>query len=170
MELVMTHTAGEPLDATDQTILDQVRALHSHLDPPPPDLNERVQFAIALENIDVEVARLVEDVLVGSGARGAERLRTITFDGESRTIVITMTDTPDGRVRVDGWLAPAARLRVELRLAGATPEAPATSEIVVSDDSGRFVFDDVAHGLAKLLVHPMDDGDQSSVVTPSLGL
>lgn len=163
----MTDPAGEPLDETDQTILDQVRALHYHLDPPPADLDERVQFAIALENIDVEVARLVEDVLVGSGARGAERLRTITFDGESRTIVITMADTPGGRVRVDGWLAPAARLRVELRRAGATPEAPATSEIVVSDDSGRFVFDDVAHGLARLLVHPIDD-DGTRIVTPSL--
>src|SRR5918995_4188139 len=159
MELVMTDPAGEPLDETDQTILDQVRALHSHLDPPPPDLNERVQFAIALENIDVEVARLVEDMLVGSGTRGAERTRTITFDGESRTIIVTMADTPDGRVRVDGWLAPAARLRVELRLAGASPDAPATSKIVVSNDGGRFVFDGVAHGLAQLLVHPIDDGD-----------
>lgn len=166
----MTEPAGEPLDEIDQTILDQVRALHSHLDPPPADLNERVQFAIALENIDVEVARLVEDVLVGSGARGAERLRTITFDGESRTIVITTADTPDGRVRVDGWLAPAARMRVELRLAGATPDAPATSEIVVSDHNGRFVFDGVDHGLAKLLVHPIDDGDESNIVTPSLVL
>ena len=163
----MTDPAGEPLDETDQTILDQVRALHSHLDPPPTDLDGRVQFAIALENIDVEVARLVEDVLVGSGARGAERLRTITFDGESCTIIVTIADTPNGRVRLDGWLAPAARLRVELRRAGATPEAPATSEIVVSDDSGRFVFDDVAHGLAKLLVHPIDD-DETRIVTPSL--
>jgi hypothetical protein len=170
MELVMTDPASEPLDSTDQAILDQVRALHSFLDPPPSDLNERVQFAIALENIDVEVARLVEDVLVGSGARGAEGLRTITFDGGSRTIIITMADTPDGRVRLDGWLAPAAQLRVELRLAGATPNAPATSESVMSDDNGRFAFDGVAHGLAKLLVHPIDDSDESSIVTPSLVL
>jgi len=166
----MTDPASEPLDSTDQAILDQVRTLHSFLDPPPADLNERVQFAIALENIDVEVARLVEDVLVGSGARGAERIRTITFDGDSRSIIVTMADTPDGNVRLDGWLAPAARLRVELRLAGATPDAPATSEIVVSDDSGRFVFDGVAHGLAMLLVHPIDDSDGTRLVTPSLVL
>jgi hypothetical protein len=170
MELVMTDPASEPLDSTDQAILDQVRTLHSFLDPPPADLNERVQFAIALENIDVEVARLVEDVLVGSGARGGERTRTITFDGDSRSIIVTMADTPDGNVRLDGWLAPAARLRVELRLAGATPDAPATSEIVVSDDSGRFVFDGVAHGLAMLLVHPIDDSDGTRLVTPSLVL
>lgn len=166
----MTDSASDPLDVTDQAILDRVRALHALLDPPPSDLDERVRFAIALENVDVEVARLVEDLLVGSGARGTERTRTITFDGESRTIMVTMVDTPDGRVRVDGWLAPAARLRVELRLAGATPDAPATSEIVVSDDGGRFVFDGVAHGLAQLLVHPIDDGDAAHLATPSLVL
>jgi hypothetical protein len=170
MELVMTDPADQPLDETDQAILDQVRALHSLLDPPPPDLNERVQFAIALENVDVEVARLVEDVLAGSGARGGEGSRTITFESESRTIIITLADTPDGRVRVDGWLAPAARMRVEVRLGGATPDTPAASESVVSDDSGRFAFDGIAHGLARLLVHPIDDGDESSIVTPSLVL
>lgn len=166
----MTDSASEPLDETDKAILDQVQALHSLLDPPPPDLTERVRFAIALENIDVEVARLVEDSLVGSGARGTERARTITFDGESRTIIVTVVDTPDGRVRVDGWLAPAARLKVEMRRAGDASDEPATSEVVVSDDSGRFVFDGVAHGLTQLLVHPIDDGEGTRIVTPALVL
>lgn len=166
----MTDPASERMDETDQAILDQVRSLHSLLDPPPPDLNDRVRFAIALENVDVEVARLVEDVLVGSGARGADGTRTITFDGESRSIIVSMADTPDGLVRMDGWLAPAARLRVELRLAAATPDAPATSETVVSDDNGRFVFDGVAHGLAMLLVHPIEAGAGTPIVTPSLVL
>lgn len=166
----MTDPAGELLDDIDQAVLDRVRTLHAILDPPPPDLNDRVHFAITLENIDVEVARLVEDALVGSGARGAEGIRTITFDGESRTIIVSVADTPDGRVRIDGWLAPAARLRVELRLAGPTPDAPATSETVVSEDSGRFTFDGVAHGLAMLVVHPIDGDDGTRIVTPSLVL
>jgi hypothetical protein len=170
MEHVMTDPESGPLDETDQAILDQMRALHFLLDPPPPDLDERVRFAIALENVDVEVARLVEDMLVGSGSRGAERTRMITFDGESRTIVVTMVDTPDGRVHIDGWLAPPAQLRVELRSAGTAPDAPSTSEIVVSDDAGRFAFDAAAHGLAQFVVHPIDDGDAMSIVTPSLVL
>ena len=58
MERVMSDPASDPLDVTDHAILDQVRALHSRLDPPPPDLDERVRFVIALENIDIEVARL----------------------------------------------------------------------------------------------------------------
>jgi hypothetical protein len=171
MELVMTDPAGELLDDIDQAILDRVRTLHATLDPPPPDLNDRVRFAIALENIDVEVARLVEDAFVGSGARGsAEGIRTITFDGESRTIIVSVADTPDGRLRIDGWLAPAARLRVELRLAGPIPDAPATSETVVSEDSGRFTFDGVAHGLAMLVIHPIDGDEGTRIVTPSLVL
>lgn len=165
----MTDPASEPLDETDQAILDQLRALHSVIDPPPPDLNERVRFAIALENVDVEVARLVEDVLVGSGARGAERTRAITFRGESRAIVVMLADRPDGGVRVDGWLDPAARLQVELRLAGGAPEGSETSQVVVSDDNGRFVFDRIAHGLAALLVRPIDSGGLP-VVTPALVL
>jgi hypothetical protein len=73
-------------------------------------------------------------------------------------------------VRIDGRLAPAAQLRVELRSAGTAPDAPPTSEIVVSDDAGRFAFDAVDHGLVQLVVHPIDDGDATSVVTPSLVL
>jgi hypothetical protein len=170
MECIMTDSASEPLDETDRAILEQVQALHAHLDPPPADLTDRVRFAMALENVDVEVARLVEDMHIGSGARGTARTRTITFNGESRTIVVTVVDTPDRRVRVDGWLAPAARLRVEMRLGGEAPDQPPTSEIVVSDDSGRFAFHGVAHGLAQFLVHPADGGHGVALVTPALVL
>ena len=111
----MTDFADQPLDTTDQEVIDRLAAVHARLDPPPADLDERVQFAIALHDIDAEVARLSEDVLIGSGARGTERTRTITFDADSRTIMITIADQADDLVRLDGWLAPAAALRVELR-------------------------------------------------------
>jgi hypothetical protein len=166
----MTDFADLPLDSEDQEILDRLAALYMRFDPPPADLDERVQFAIALEDIDVEVARLSEDQLIGSGARGTERTRTITFDAESRTVMVTVVDRPDGRVRLDGWLAPPGALEVELRVAGPTLDAPASSRIVTSDAAGRFVFDEIPHGLAQLLVHPPDDGGASRVVTPSLVL
>ena len=69
MERVMTDPASNPLDVTDQAILDQVRALHSRLDPPPPDLDERVRFVSALENVHIEVARLARRR--DGGGRGA---------------------------------------------------------------------------------------------------
>lgn len=165
----MIDFAGQPLDDDDQEVIDRLAAVHARLDPPPADLDERVLFAIALGDIDGEVARLSEQVLVGSGARGSERTRTITFDADSRTIMITIAARPDGLVRLDGWLAPAAALRVELRF----PE-PAPSQFVTSDDAGRFVFDGVPHGLAQLIVHPpghgIEGGEAPRVATPSLAL
>jgi hypothetical protein len=79
--------------------------------------------------------------------------------------MITIVAQPDGSVRLDGWLAPAEPLRVELRF----PE-PAEARSVVCDGAGRFVFDRVARGLAQLLVHPPDGGEGPRVVTPSLAL
>jgi hypothetical protein len=157
--------ADQPLDADDLALLGRVAALHGLFDPPPVDLDERVRFAIALEDVDVEVARLGEEVLVGSGARTSERTRTVTFDAETRTVMITIVDRPDGLLRLDGWLAPAAPLRVDLRF----PE-PAPARSVTADDAGRFVFDEVPHGLAQLLVHPAEGGSGPRVVTPSLAL
>src|SRR4029453_6357195 len=85
-------TDGQDLDAIDEAILKQIRATYGRVDPPPADLDVRVQFGIALESVDIEVARLAEDLVVGSGARGSERTRTITFDSESVTIMISIIE------------------------------------------------------------------------------
>jgi hypothetical protein len=164
----VTDHADVPLDHEDRIVLDRLAAIYALLDPPPADLDDRVRFAIALDDLTVEVASLDADALVGSGARGSERTRTITFDAESRTIMITVVERPDGLLRLDGWLAPSAALAVELRL----PE-PAPSSTVTSDETGRFVFDHVPPGLAQLLVHPPRDAGGDAVprvVTPSFAL
>jgi len=162
--------AGQWPDDVDRAILGQLRDTYVLTDPPPAELDERVQFAVALENIDVEVARLQEDLLIGSGARGEDRTRTITFDCDRLTIMITIVDVGDDRARLDGWLAPAARRLVELRAAD-TSVNHGVSRVVTSEDTGRFVFEDVGHGLVQLLVRPLeqiDDVPVPTVVTPSL--
>ena len=165
----MTDPPGPSLDRDDRAILDRLAAIDARLDPPAADLDERVRFAIAFGDLDAEIARRGADVLAGSGARASERTRTVTFDADSRTIMITILERPDGMVRLDGWLAPAVPLRVELRL----PE-PAGSRFVAADSVGRFVFDGVPRGLAQLLVHPPEAGsdaeDLPRVVTPSFVL
>ena len=161
----MTDPADLPLDDDDQAILDRLAAVHTLLDPLPADLDERVSFAIALDSVDAEVARLSEQLTVGSGARSSERTHTITFDADSRTVMITIAGRPDSLVRIDGWLAPAAALRVELRL----PE-PAPSRIVTADAAGRFAFDGVPHGIAQLLVQPPEGDASPRVVTPAFTL
>jgi hypothetical protein len=74
--------------------------------------------------------------------------------------MITVVERPDNLVRIDGWLAPAEAAQVSLRF----PE-PAPARTITADSTGRFVFDEVPHGLAQLMVH-----GTPSVVTPSLAL
>jgi hypothetical protein len=179
----VTDASDERLDEIDQAILDQLRVVQTQSDPPPPDLDARVQFAIALEQVDFEVARLADDLLVGSGARSAERTRTLTFDSDSLTIMISLADAPDGQVRLDGWLAPAGPLRVELRIGNPaqpprasshdTTAQETTAHETTADEAGRFFFEAVRHGLAQLLVHraAAPTADQTaSVVTLSFML
>ena len=111
------------------------------------------------------MARYRDEELVGSGARGSERTHTITFDADSRAVMITIAARPDSLVRIDGWLAPAAALQVELRL----PE-PAPPRVVTADAAGRFAFDGVPHGLAQLLVAPPEGDTSPRVVTPAFTL
>jgi hypothetical protein len=147
---------SDPLDDVDRQILAGI----GRLDPPPADLDDRVLFALALDDLDAHVARLAAEEFTGSGARAGERTRTITFDAASRTVMITVIERPDNLVRIDGWLAPGEAVRVELRV----PE-PSPSRTVTADATGRFVFDEVPHGLAQLLV-----AGTPAVVTPSLVL
>lgn len=161
----MTIPADLPLDGDDQAILSRLAGIYALLDPPPADLDERVSFAIALEDADAEVARLGAWQMAGSGARGTERIRTVTFDADSRAVMITVALRADGLVRIDGWLAPAAALRVELRLL-----EPAPARIAIADTAGRFVFDGVPHGIAQLLVDAPADETAPRVVTPAFSL
>jgi hypothetical protein len=157
--------ADEPLDEVDIALLGELAAAYAEMDPPPPDLDARVTFAIAIDReIETEVARLAEDLLVGSGARAADQPRTLTFDAESLTVMVTIVALPGGRFRMDGWLAPAAALPVELRAGGQA----AVTHAVTADDTGRFVIEPVPAGLAQLIVHLTGSG--RTVVTPAVVL
>ncbi len=142
----MTDPADELLDSLDDTILAEIRAAFTEADPPPPDLDERSKFAIRLTNLDFEVSRLYEDTLQSTGARTAEDIRTITFEADRLTIMLTVVDPGTGQLRLEGWLAPAAPLRVELRTA-------APDQATEADAHGRFAFSEVSPGLTQLAVH-----------------
>jgi hypothetical protein len=157
-------SAEERLDSTDEAILGQLDRVVNQLDPPPADLDDRVIFSIQLDDVDREVARLVEGALVGAEHRGTESTHTLAFEADSRAILLTVVEGADGLVRLDGWLAPAAPLRVELRFADSTP-----SRTVTCDAAGGFVFDAVPRGYAQLIVDPADEGGRS-VVTPSFAV
>jgi hypothetical protein len=171
MERAVTEPDSTWPDETDDTILGQVRDVHALLDPPPPDLDDRVLFAIAAASLGAEIARIQDEELLGSGPRDTEHARTISFDADSLTIMVTVVDVPDDRIRIDGWLAPAGRRRVELRLRDERADAAESSTSVTADESGRFVFAAVRHGLVQFVVHGRPGGDPGSVVvTPTVRL
>ncbi|MFL6130846.1 MAG: hypothetical protein ACJ73E_17495 [Mycobacteriales bacterium] len=162
--------AGEDdvLDESDSAILDRLDHLLRVLNPPPPDLDRLVCFALDLERVDAEVA-VLHRLLDVAGARGSQR-RTVTFDTESLTVMLVLT--PRGStVRVDGWLAPGEPLRVQLRLLPRSEYPPSRSLDVTAESDGRFVLEDVPHGLAQVVVH-REEGDRpgTPVVTTAFEL
>jgi hypothetical protein len=148
------------LDATDTAILRGVRRVFTTADPVPPGLVDRIRFTLALEDIEAEMMRLQEEPAL-SGVRAAEQAtRTVTFESETFTIMISIRSSGEDAVRLDGWIAPAAAHRVELRLVG-------DRRVVMADDQGRFAYDDVPRGLLQMAVHNAS-GRPKSVVTPSI--
>ena len=164
----MTHpdaddwpSADQPLDDFDLGLLDGIREIYEAIDPMPPDLPERIRFALALRDteLEFELARLTDQELSAAGARGAEQSRTITFGSDSLTVMIRVDPNEDGTVRIDGWLAPAGPREVEIKTTGAPLLARA-------DEQGRFAISRVPRGTAQLIVRSAAGG--ASVVTPAL--
>jgi hypothetical protein len=155
-----------PPDDPDEVLLDEIRNMFTALDPVPETLVDRIRFALDLETADAEILRLREEVGLQVGVRGGEESRTITFEGDDLTIMISVSVQTHRLVRLDGWLAPPGDHLVELR----TSEGPFT---VRADDQGRFVLEEVIRGLAQLVVRAALDepGDAAILaVTPSIVL
>jgi hypothetical protein len=160
-DMISPPGSDEPIDDLDIAILRDIADVFTAIDPVPPGLVERVRFALALEDIDAEVSRMREELSVA--ARGEEQSRTITFDSESLTIMITVSSATGTTVRLDGWLAPPGEHRVELR----TTKGQLSTD---ADERGCFVLKQVPRGLAQLVVRTGGDRQTQqgrSVVTPS---
>jgi hypothetical protein len=156
-----TQLALGRLDDVDLALLARVRALFEARDPVPEGLAGRIEFALTLDALETEVATLTQVDLATAGSRAGETetVRTVTFSTETLDAMVTLTQSPDGTVRVDGWIAPASAMRVELVVAGSTLE-------VDSDEDGRFVLESVPRGLAKFALHP----GGRTVVSPTIEL
>jgi hypothetical protein len=147
----VTYSPDVPLDDVDEAVLASLARALPRVDPVPTGLVERSQFAMTLAALEEEVAEVMSMASVATMA-GAVRAdsppveaRTITFTHDSVTVMIALSPSDDGLVRVDGWLAPAAALVVELRQPGADLSTTA-------DDDGRFAFPSVRRGPTSLLV------------------
>ncbi|MEC3978843.1 carboxypeptidase regulatory-like domain-containing protein [Amycolatopsis sp. H20-H5] len=155
-------TSGGKTSPDDEALLADIGRFLDELDPPPDDLVQRVQFALALENLDVEVARW-ERMDAQAGVRGSGDTGTITFTVSDLTVMINLTKI--GKLhRIDGWLVPAGEYGVEVRVA----EHGTTS--TTADEGGRFVLDNVPQGTTQILVHLGDVSCRRTIVTPTVVL
>jgi hypothetical protein len=162
---VEEQLAAEELDPSDFALLNSLRAYYDERDPVPAGLEDRIQFQITLDGLHTEIATLTQLDLATSGTRSAatETVRTITFTSDSLTTMVTLTPLGDGTVRVDGWAAPGAGIRVEVLL----PDGPRDT---YADDDGRFVFESVPSGLAKFALYVPHDFEFSTVLSPAIEL
>lgn len=159
----LDRLAAALLDEDDDRLLAEIARLYERIDPMPPDLVDRIGFMLTLADMEIELARLTVESRVPVGARGEERARTVTFSSDSLTVMVTITPT-DAGCRIDGWIAPGAAIRVELR-------SDRGNHDVIADVDGRFDFVDVPSGLVQLVFHPTPDVEvqlRSPVVTPAV--
>ncbi|MGH3762005.1 carboxypeptidase regulatory-like domain-containing protein [Actinophytocola sp.] len=141
----------------------QVARLVNELDPMPPGLVERTQFAVAIDDvddIDIEVARWADNRTL-AGVRGGLP-GTITFFVGDLTVMVNVTRTGE-RQRIDGWLVPAGAHGVEVRV------SEHGSSTTTADEGGRFVLTEVPRGTTQLLVR-MNADQSRTVVTPTVDL
>jgi len=157
--------AAEPLDSTDAALLNSLRAYYDEHDPVPDGLVDRIEFELTLDALHAEVATLITMDMATAHVRSAapEAVRTITFTSDTLTTMVTLTPQPYGTMRVDGWAAPGAGLRVEVLFADGSRETQA-------DPDGRFVFDNVPCGLAKFALYVPRGTEVVTVLTPTIEL
>ena len=155
--------AAAPMDLEDDALLHELDLLLRRVDPVPEDLVDRVQFALALDELHAEVAEMTRMPLDALAVRADPTVEaattSLTFKTEAFTAMVTVTRTGDDHYRLDGWVAPPLPLRVVARMQEGVLE-------VASDESGRFVVDGLPGGFAQLVFHH----DGGAVVTPMFEL
>ena len=156
--------AAAPIDDADLRALAAMARMYDAVDPVPIGLVERVQFGLTLDALHAEVAELQRSGgLVGVRSDDITAAQTVTFTSASLSIMITISPSSADRVRIDGWVAPGGGVEVELRSTDGVLRATA-------DSDGRFVFDDVSRGFARLLVRQPGASAGPPVITPSIEL
>lgn len=162
------------LDATDGAVLTGLARAVAAVDPVPSDLVGHSLFAMTLAGLQADLMEAVYLDTPLAGVRGTTaaaragdttpaEAKTITFTHDSLTVMISLSPSPGGKVRIDGWAAPAASLSVELHRPGVD------AVTVASDEDGRFSFDSVGRGRASLVVRRTDGGG-GAVSTPVIEL
>lgn len=154
----MNDDARAPLTDDDLALLADIGRAQDELDPLPPGLVERIEFAISLELLNAELATLTDAELLTVRSEEAVVTDTVTFTASSISLMIVLSPDQDA-VRIDGWVT-GGGITVTLH-------AGADSHPAVSDATGRLVWSGVPHGPVRFLVAPARPGGRP-VVTPMI--
>jgi hypothetical protein len=151
-----------PLDTQDHALLDELAAVYGATDPPPAGLVDRITFSLTLAGLHAELAELQRaEPLVVRGGDDEETVGSLTFSGSRSSLMVTVTPTEEGLVRVDGWVTGG----------GTTVELVVGDEhrAEVADAHGRLVWTDVPHGMVRFVIRS-DEPDGPATITPRVDL
>jgi len=145
--------ADQPLDGTDQLLLRDLAEVYDLLDPVPTGLRERIDFAIAVAELEADIAELTMGELVGVRS---EETDSVTFTSGSLSLMVTTVRSAH-HVRIDGWVtSPGAEVDVV---------GEGVTRTTTADAAGRFSVDEIPRGRAHFVVHR--EGYRP-VITPSM--
>lgn len=134
----------------DAALFARMRRMWEQVDPAPAELVDRMVAAVAVADLGREYALLTLVEGASSAVRGESDTATLQFSDGSTSVLLHVTATEDDRRRVDGWVDAstlAVRLVRDEREWDAEPGA-----------HGRFAFDGLAPGMARLRLVVRDAG------------
>jgi len=145
--------ADAPMDATDERILARMATLYATVDPVPFDLVDRIDFALAVAELEADIAELTRGELVGVRS---EETDSVTFTSGSLSLMVTTVRSAH-HVRIDGWVtSPGAEVDVV---------GEGITRTVTADVTGRFALEEIPRGRAHFVVRR--EGYRP-VITPSM--
>lgn len=155
--------AAGALDDVDAQLLETVRHIHEDVDPMPPDLVDRVKFAMTVAALEAEVADIVSSATLET-VRGTDydRADTVTFACDGLSVMVSIEHGPKTRADVIGWVS-ESDVEIELRERGRT-------RTTVVDDEGRFAFTGVERGLVNFVLRRRADPAAPPIITPAIEL
>lgn len=130
--------------AADAALFDALRRTWQAVDPVPANLVDRMVAMVASADLSREYALLtLVDDAAREAVRGDADMLTLQFSDGTISVLIHVTITESGARRIDGWIDGAVTA-VYLRQGDGEREA--------ASEGGRFAFDDVPVGIARLRV------------------
>jgi hypothetical protein len=146
----------------DETLFDELRGLLARADPVPERLEEAARAAFTWRTIDAELAELMQDSAeLDAGALAlrstAAGPRLLSFESPRVAIEAEVTVTGPRERRLVGQIVPPVPATVTVEQGGVRLS-------VQADDLGRFAFDRLGAGPARLRAALPDGGME--VATP----